>query len=385
MTGASGSVMRACDMFSFIVVGRTFKIGTGIFNTMAASAFALLCFNPFTLPDAGFQLSYIAVVGIVLLQRSIDNWFYFADWLRTKIWGLIAVSLAAQAAAFPICLYYFHQFPNYFLLANLVAIPLSTVVLFGEIILVGVSFINHQLSVWLGIGLKHAIWAMDWCILQVDALPGSLIDGISLTVMQTIFIYLLVIFLGVGFIRKWKYSFHLAALFAFCWVASWGYYTWEHTHRNLVVVYAVPKHSAIDIIEKNKVIQLADSAVTQQQVLHNFHLKPARVGFGAMQVTDSFLIDKNIQQVFFGDKKMMLLNTYCTPTILPVIIESNIIVLSKKAKLPFEKMQAHLKGKQIIIDSSVSRWKATRWQHVCDSLQLTCWNCQTQGAFVQNF
>ncbi len=77
LTGASPSVLRAVVMFSFIAAGKTFNKNASVFNSLASSAFVLLCYDPFILWDAGFQLSYLAVTGIVISQRYVYNWFYF--------------------------------------------------------------------------------------------------------------------------------------------------------------------------------------------------------------------------------------------------------------------------------------------------------------------
>ena len=142
LTGASGSVLRSAFMFSFIATGIAFNKKASIYNSMAASAFLLLCYNPFLLWDVGFQLSYFAVLGIVISQPFIVKWFYFKNKFVNAIWQLSSVSLAAQLFTFPICMYYFHQLPLLFLLSNLIAIPLTTIALWTCILLIIISPIN---------------------------------------------------------------------------------------------------------------------------------------------------------------------------------------------------------------------------------------------------
>ena len=123
LTGASASVLRSAVMFSFIATGMTFNKNSSIYNSLASSAFVLLCYDPFMLWDVGFQLSYFAVAGIVIAQRYIYNWFYFSNKLLNETWKLAAVSLSAQIFTLPVCIYYFHQLPVMFLLSNIIAIP----------------------------------------------------------------------------------------------------------------------------------------------------------------------------------------------------------------------------------------------------------------------
>ncbi len=123
LSGLSPSVRRASIMFSFFIVGATLSRTINIYNSLGASAFLLLVINPYLIKSVGFQLSYIAVLSIVYLQPKIENIFIIRNKILFKIWLLISVSIAAQIGTAPIALYYFHIFPNWFILTNLIVIP----------------------------------------------------------------------------------------------------------------------------------------------------------------------------------------------------------------------------------------------------------------------
>jgi competence protein ComEC len=133
LTGLSPAVLRSSGMFCFVILGEASRRTSSIFNTLSASAFLLLLINPMLLYDAGFQLSYLAVLGIVVLQPSLQKIWEAPFWLARQIYTMICVSVAAQLFTLPLSLYYFHQFPNYFLITNLVVIPLSTFVIYAGI------------------------------------------------------------------------------------------------------------------------------------------------------------------------------------------------------------------------------------------------------------
>ncbi|MDP2188438.1 MAG: ComEC/Rec2 family competence protein [Sphingobacteriaceae bacterium] len=177
VTGLPPSVSRACTMFSLIAIARELKRDALIYNTMSAAAFVLLWFKPGFLAETGFQLSFAAVIGIVYLQPKLYKMLYFkhkwADWL----WQLTSVSLAAQLFTFPLSVYYFNQFPNYFLLSNFVVIPIAAPLLLGCLLLLALSplpFLAEKFAWLLGKGfdLVNAI------ILQIEQLPGALTEGI---------------------------------------------------------------------------------------------------------------------------------------------------------------------------------------------------------------
>ena len=142
LTGLSPSVLRASVMFAIIQIGLTFSRRTNIYNNLAFSAFLLLIFSPYMIFEVGFQLSYLAVLGIVLIQPKIVRLWKPSSWIIKKGWELLTVSLAAQLITFPICLYYFHQFPSYFWLSGFVVIPAAMVILGCAIAIILFSFFS---------------------------------------------------------------------------------------------------------------------------------------------------------------------------------------------------------------------------------------------------
>ena len=120
-----------------------------MYNTIAASAFLLLLFWPYLITDVGFQLSYLAVVGIVWLYRPICNLFIPANIIIRFIWQTSAVSIAATIITFPLTIFYFRQFPNLFLVTNLIAVPLSTLIIYTGIMVLAASPLQaHCLHFW---------------------------------------------------------------------------------------------------------------------------------------------------------------------------------------------------------------------------------------------
>jgi competence protein ComEC len=178
ITGLSASVLRAAAMFSFIVVGRSLIRHPNIYNTLAASAFVLLCFNPALVYDVGFQLSYAAVFSIVYFHPFLYSLLYFKYRIPDQVWSLLTVSTAAQIGTIPLLLHYFHQFPTWFLLANLMVIPLVTVILYLSFIVFAVApiipflggLITHILD-WAGQGMLFSVHF-------VERLPYPVLDGL---------------------------------------------------------------------------------------------------------------------------------------------------------------------------------------------------------------
>ena len=236
LAGAQPSIIRSAVMFTCIVLGDSLTRKTSIYNTLAFSAFLLLCYNPFWLWDVGFQLSYTAVLSIVIFMRPVYNWFYIKNKLLDFIWKLNAVTLAAQILTLPISIYHFHQFPNYFLLTNFVAVPLSSFIVLGEILLCAVSFIP-PIALFVGKILSWLIWLMNSYVERIEMLPFSLWDSLQISIPQAIFLMVAVAGFGYWLLEKNKtgFKYGLVALFIFFGLRSVSFIK-ANNQKKLIVV-----------------------------------------------------------------------------------------------------------------------------------------------------
>src|SRR5678815_5428568 len=185
LAGAQPSVLRSAVMFTCFVLGDALDKRSSIFNSLALSALLLLCINPFWLWDVGFQLSYAAVLSIVIFMQPIYHWFYIKNKLLDLIWKLNAVTIAAQILTVPIGIYHFHQFPLNFLFTNFLAVPLSSLIILDEILLCIISFIP-PVTALIGKSVSWLIWMMNTYIERIEMLPFSLWDGLQISIPQSI-------------------------------------------------------------------------------------------------------------------------------------------------------------------------------------------------------
>ncbi len=283
VTGLSPSVLRAVTMFSFIAVARPLGWRTNIYNTLAGSAFVLLIYNPYLVMSVGFQLSYLAVLGIVYLQRPLYNLWPVDNRVADWIWQITCVSIAAQISTFSLGLLYFHQFPVYFLVSNLFVIPLSTGVLVVGIFLLAISFIT-PLAEMIGFVLEWIIKALNWVVFQTEGLPFSLINNIYLTTFQC---WLLMgIILAIILLFEYRNIKWLYAGFAFTVLFSLG--QWIHFYDDVkqdeFIVYNINGHQAMEFISNGKSIFVADSILKSDQERIRFHIQPNRLKHGIASI-----------------------------------------------------------------------------------------------------
>ena len=380
VAGAAPSILRSTVMFSFIIIGTSFNKRSNIYNNLAASAFVILLFNPYSLWDVGFQLSYAAVLSIVLFQKNINHWFYFENKLLRNIWQLNAVTIAAQILTLPIILFYFHQFPNFFLLTNLFAVPFSGLILYGELLLLMVGKLEI-LNEIVGDAVNWCIELMNRFIINVNSIPFSSWENIQINSIQTIILYLFIMSIAYWLIKKKKNALILALSFMVFFSAIRCADIFKKYQQQKIIVYNVPQHQAIDLIDGRKYQFIGDDALKEDGFLRNFHLKPARIlnRITPTLTLENVYFENNIihsatKHVIIVDKPI-----YSSPDMQKIKVSA--LIISQNPKLNMEELAAAFDCEEIVFDSSNPLWKINKWKKDCEQLHLRHHSVSEQGAF----
>ena len=380
LAGAQASVVRSAVMFTCIAFGEALSKKTSIYNTLALSAFLLLVCNPFWLWDVGFQLSYAAVLSIVGFYRPIYSWFYFPNKLPDFLWKTMAISIAAQILTTPISLYHFHQFPVLFLLTNIVAVPLSSLILFAEISLCTISAFTAMTKIIAKLTSLLIYW-MNSYIEIIERLSFSLWSGFSITALQAILLLIAAstICLWLTDKKKWMLTCSLISLMMFVVIRSISFS--QAYEQKKLIVYNVPKYSAIDLVYGRRFNFIGDSTILCDDFLRNFHIQPSRILHRIQQNQSLPICCKNFE---FCDKTIAIIDTskYFLPTDKKQPID--ILILSKNPRLYISNLLKTFSISKIVIDGSVPPWKARLWKQDCDSLHIPCFDVSEKGAFVVN-
>lgn len=401
LTGLSPSVMRAATMFSFIVAAKTTKSNANFFNTLAASALFLLIINPFLLMEVGFQLSYLAVIGIVVIQPWVYNLFYSKWWLLDKIWELTAVSIAAQIATFPLGLYYFHQFPNYFMLSNLVVIPLAILILYLGIITLIASPIPIIGSL-LGKILNMIILGLNEAVIFIDKIPYSLTQNIKFNLLDNYLTYLAIILIILTIHYKNLKYFMVGVA---CFIIIFSFRLKDNIHQinqKYLTVYNIPGHSAINLIEGNDNVLFSDIKLLNNKSKLMFHVQNNWIQKGVesekivtlnkltdrnqlstLYITDNknVFIKRNYLQ-FFNEKMAILPPDFQLKSItkpLPL----DLLIITKNPNFSIQELLQTFKPKEIIIDASNSNYISEKLKSEAKALNIKCWSVLTDGAYTK--
>ena len=356
ITGMSPSVLRAATMFSFVALAEPWHQRTNIYNTLAASAFCLLLFDPFLIMSVGFQLSYLAVLGIVYLYPQMREWWRPSSWLLDQCWKITAVSIAAQLSTFSLGLLYFHQFPVYFLFSNLFVIPLSFAVLVLGIGLVTVSFFA-TLSIVVGTALTLIVTVLNKGIFLTESLPFSLIQDVHITTFQC---WLLIAFLiTILLMIRWR-NFGLiyistVIILVFSGVQWYGDRAIDHDNR--FTVYSINGHYAMELFKNKESYFFSDSSLLTDSDGMRFHLAGNRVRHAIRNIHpgDAQHFVRNLM----GCRIMMLgrysfLHIYDQQFTLPSKVAFDYVIVSGNSIQNLDDIKKRVEFRSIVFDGTNS-------------------------------
>ena len=272
LAGLAPSILRSTIMLSFVILGDMLKRNGILLNSLAASAFLLLCIDPSTLFNVGFLLSYCAVIGIVTLQKPIYNLLYIKPKFLDKLWEMTAVTLAAQIATAPFSIYYFHQFPTYFWLSNLFMGPISTVVITGGMVMLLIFFIPY-INIGVAFCVKWLIYAMNLIVSWIENLPLSIVKGLYINNVEfaCLLIALLLLMLVIEHKKKRLFFGMLSMLLIFS-VSQLTRAVMQRRQMSMTV-YSINKNTAIDFVCGNEHLMLCDTVLENDPSLLSFSVE----------------------------------------------------------------------------------------------------------------
>ncbi len=390
LSGLSPSVGRASLMLSVVIIGNMLNRSKDTINSIAASAVLLLVFDPMLLYDVGFQLSYAAVLGIVIFHKHINNLFYFNNYFPDKVWEITALAISAQLATFPLAVYYFHFFPTWFWLSNLFTFPLSFAV-----IICGFAFIVFSWVPYLGILFGHilsvVVLALNYLIDAVKYMPLSGVDGIYLSGVRLVLIYLALAYAYYVFIdlkfNRLKVLLGVVVVFLFV-----GLFERVVQREDSFTVFCVRKHTVIGVVNKDNAMIVSDSVIVNNQGLLDYNIKNFLTVEGVLNNTKYFDFEKNIidddiymkgNVLLFDEFKILLNNKYTFNHSDSLKLNIDYVICCGRDFKDISDLHQTYNFTKVIIDSTVP---FKYWERITkEAAETGCWcyNVNTSGSFTK--
>ena len=373
LAGMSASVTRAVTMFSAIAIGQFYNKRNAVEHSLIFSMFILLLLKPLFLFDVGFQLSYLAVFGIIWVQPVFYQLWKPKYYIIDKGLQLITVSTAAQLGVLPISLFYFHQFPGLFFLSNLLIIPFLGVILGTGIIVLGLSYLTI-LPIFLVDIYGGIISILNRLVAFIARQEAFLFSDISFSFIKMFFSYLVIIACFQFFLKRnaKRCLFFLSSVLVF---QSVFFYEKYHIEKNNeFIVFHKSRNSIVGIRTGSflEVYNDMDSLVTKQNLLKNY-----KVGEN-IQYQNNYkipnLLQLNKQVILFIDTAGIYNLTD---------LQQPILVLRQSPKINLERLIKKLQPTIIIADGSNYKSYVRRWKATCLKLQIPFWSTDELGAYIK--
>ncbi len=371
-TGLSPSVLRACTMFSFLQTGKYFQKSPNSLNTLLSSGFVLLLINPYLATEVGFQLSFCAVGGIIIFYQRIYKIYQPSTWIMKQAWSITAVSLAAQLSTFPMGLLYFHQFPNYFLLSNLIIIPLTTIILYAGMLYIMVSpiaFVNSLVG-WI---TNYLLYFLRKMVGVFETLPYAQLNGVDFSITETFTTYGLIVFISLFLIHK-KLNHLMGALFLLVVLSSLSIYDSIQQKNNIMIsIYSSEKNNAIGFLKNKNLLLLSEKEFLENESAQRFHCythwyqwgieEKLFFEIGQKEITSLPLQLKKSDNIILFQNKIILINPKIEKTPSRKI---DLIFLTNK-NIPDSSIEAlahYMKNSAIVLGSNLPSYKIEKWKKI---------------------
>jgi competence protein ComEC len=400
LTGLPSSVIRASAMFTLIQVGKSLNRTINIYNIVAFAAFSILICHPSEITYAGFQLSFIAVISIILFQPLFYKLLIFKNQILDKLWILFTVSVSAQLGVFPIIIYYFNHFSVYFWLSNILIIfPLALSMYLA--ILLFIFYPVNQLALIIATILNFILRIINFFIMTIEKLPGSMIENIYNNYSETLMLYVLIISISIFIILKNRQFLFISLICLVCFLSVNFLRTCKIYRQKKITVFNINKYTAINFINGRNNYLLTDLNPEKNRrillnTVQNYWLKYGVNDIskiidicpsGDIKMIYDNCAELHIKQLFnnifigFRDKKLLILNN-------SDLFEYtgnekyrlDYLIISNNLKCDIRTITNMFDIDRIIIDSSNDFRTRQFWEKECKEYGIDCNIISTEGA-----
>jgi competence protein ComEC len=381
ITGLPPSVIRSAMMLSIIVISKVISRKTDTYNTVFLCAFFMLIYNPYYLFDIGFQMSYLAVLGIVFYRSKFQDVWKTRNKILKPLWALLTVSLAAQLVTTPLSLYYFNYFPNYFWISNIIIVPMVSWVIYlacGLFLVYQIPVVNELAATLLTFMLRLT----NEIIVFVHRLPYSQIENIWLEGWQLGIICLTIVILTIAAIYRHGKSLIIALVLIAVLFSVNSYTKYQATTGgNRMLVAAMQEGYGISFMNGTTSYLLTDNENSALRSISPYLMKnrinqPVLIeNTASWYDTDGF--------ISFGGKRILILSsTIFEGKTAEQPLELDYLILTNNLRISIPELTKFVSPRKVIIDQSYRRWASDRIKNDCERLGINSYVIGEEGAFL---
>lgn len=373
MAGAAPSAVRAAVMFTILSVGFALQKQPNSLNQLFAAAFILLCVEPMWLYSIGFQLSFLAVLSLILFYNRIYHLLGLKSKLLRGAWAAISASLAAELLVAPLVIYYFHLFPLWFVIANLAAYLFMGVVLVSVILIIVFSPIG-VIAKCLGAITTFIVALFNNLVAFFQVNNPSSFSFLHITGFDLVLLYLLIAAIAVFLIYRKGYSMWIASAITAILATSLLVQSYQAGKQKRLIVYNINHTTYIELIDGKYYTPLTNDSV--KPVQFNYCVKPAHIQWHAWRGKKQ---DQNQSMYAIGRSTLAISDS------LPVKKTStaNYVVIG----YPYisgavEAIKLAYHPDKLVFTSNLSRKQLATWLDACKVAKMPAHAVANDGAFI---
>jgi len=268
ITGLTPSVLRATLMFSFLQFGNLMKRKVNSINSVLASAFLLAVIKPSVIFEAGFQLSYAAVLFIISFYKELYNKLHFRRWLPDKIWQSATVTLVAQAGTLPLTIMLFNRFPTWFIITNIIIVPLSSLLIITGC-LVPLTFPVYFISKFIAVILDFEAGLTGMLTARAAALPFGSMENIGMTIPECILLSITIYVFAIFLLKKKPFPTFIPLAFLVIYTSFSTFTAFSKNNSSDLIVYNSPLSMSVGIRTGNALNVWSDTIIARPEVIRH--------------------------------------------------------------------------------------------------------------------
>ena len=370
IAGLSASVLRAVIMFGAYSIAELLGNKRARYDSLIFSIFVLLLFKPNFLFDVGFQLSYAAVLSILLFLSLYNRYFIYKNLIFNTISDIIKVSIAAQIGIIPLSLFYFHQFAGLFLITNIIILPFLGIILgIGIFVVILANF--QVLPLWLVKVYDFLIFSMNYVIKNISSYKTMIISDVYFDKMM--------LFISFFFIGRLLFYLYLRKI--------------KYLYLTLISVIFFQIYLIFDKYKEQKISQIIVFNQYKQTLL-------AKQDNGKITFyhSDSLKLPNSYIKNFCYNKSIKNVDYQCLNNILSVkgkniliideviyiddSIKADYVLLCNSPKINLEKFIEKKSIKVLVADGSNFPTMVKKWQKTAEKYNIPFHYTQEKGAFI---
>lgn len=402
LTGMTPSVSRAALMLSVYALSRYINRKTNLPNIIFFSAFIMILFNPIIICSVSFQLSFMAVTGIAFIFPYLYAYFKTGNQLINKVTGLLCLSVSAQLFTIPLSLYYFHQFPHYFLITNLFVIPLAVLILYSGCMFFLFSFFRPAAHFFAHI-LNFLSGLLQKVTNTISSLPFSETTKIGLDITDVILIYLF-IFSVIACLRYHSGRLLLIGLFMLLIITGKGFCEKViQTKQKNVVVCSVEGATVLNVIDgsQNIVITSDTSQSCRDRIFYHLNTYWITAGLDEAEFYDlnqsrpdkyghfhiirpEKLKNKLVLIQFFKTKIGILSGQPEFNGEIRKQLQLDLLIIDSSRSVDILKLMNYIKPGMIIIGRTLPEWETKKLEKICVELNIPYHTIYDMGYFMMS-